>query len=81
MKVHLVEDAKDWWRWWSTWLAAISAGLGGAAIGYSAMPLAWQSVFPEWMVQVLAVGSVVTAALIPFARVVQQPRKHHDSGT
>lgn len=72
MKVKLVPDWKEWYKWWSIWLAAASAAMQGAAVGYASLPSRWQDLMPDDFGYICGVGGIVLAGLVPFARVLQQ---------
>lgn len=79
MKIELVPDWRLWHRWWSTWLAAASAALQGAAVGYASLPNRWQALVPDDFGYVCAVAGIVCAGLIPIARILQQQCLHEGS--
>lgn len=69
MKLHLVDDVKQWHRWFTM---RLSAGALALATAWTTIPEDWRSAVPKW---VLVALFAVYALLIMFGRVVKQKQK------
>jgi hypothetical protein len=70
--MKLVGNWKDWYKWYSTWLAAASAGLQAAVVGYVALPAEAKALLPGDLAGYMQVSAVILAVLVPVGRVLQQ---------
>lgn len=70
--MELVQDVSNWKKWWSMRFTIATAFFAAVSAAYLTLPEDWLPAIPDLVKQLLAYGTLLTAAAAGVSRVVRQ---------